>query len=97
MKTHEHINSLNNMKNGIKPELDDEAWAVAKFVQELGKVQDEYLERLVMKSTAKGWHGEMSLEEFREWMFDYVFNSHGKDGYPVCFFSEYLPSTHKEL
>jgi hypothetical protein len=85
------------MKNEIKPELDDEAWAVAKFIQELGKVQDEYLERLVLKSTAKGWHGEMSLEEFRELMFDYVFNSHGKDGYPECLFSEYLPSTHKEL
>ena len=75
----------------IKPELDDEAWAVAKFVQELSKVQDEYLERLVLKSTAKGWHGDMSVEEFREWMFDYVFNSGCKDGHPECLFSEYIP------
>ena len=76
----------------LKPELDDEAWAVAKFIQELGKVQDDYLERLILKSTAKGWHGDMSAEDFRDWLFDYVFNSGSSDGYPRCMFSEYLPS-----
>ena len=84
-------------KKSIKPELDDEAWAVAKFIQELGKVQDVYLERLILKAAAKGWYGDMSVEEFREWMFDYIFNSGSSDGSPVCLFSEYLPSTHKEL
>lgn len=86
------------MKNEIKPELDDEAWSVAKFIQELGKVQEEYIERLVLKAAAKGWYsGDMSSECFKDWLYDYLYNSRGKDGYPVCFFSEYLPSTHKEL
>lgn len=81
----------------IKPELDDEAWAVAKFIQELAKVQDDYLERLILKSAAKGWYGDMSFVEFKEWMSDYVFNSGAEDSSPVCLFSEYLPSTHKEM
>lgn len=81
----------------IKSELDDKAWTVAKFIQELSKVQDDYFERLVLKATAKGWYGDMSVEEFREWLFDYAFNSGSSDGYPECAFSEYLPSTHKEL
>lgn len=81
----------------IKPELDDEAWAVAKFIQELAKVQDDYLERLICKAAAKGWYGDMSFVEFREWMSDYVFNSGAGDSSPVCLFSEYLPSTHKEM
>ena len=86
---------INN--KSIKSELDDEAWRVAKFIQELSKVQDEYFERLVLKATAKGWCGDMNVEKFREWLFDYLFNSGSSDGYPKCAFSEYLPSTYKEL
>lgn len=83
--------------NYIKPELDDEAWAVAKFIQELSKVQEEYLERLVLKAAAKGWYKDMSSEYFKDWLSDYLYNSSDPAGSPVCMFSEYLPSTHKEM
>ena len=88
-------------KKSIKPELDDEAWAVAKFIQELGKVQDEYFERLLWRATDEEWYDPSPEKEdfkaFREWLFDYVFNSGAEDSSPVCLFSEYLPSTHKEM
>jgi bifunctional DNA-binding transcriptional regulator/antitoxin component of YhaV-PrlF toxin-antitoxin module len=74
----------------IKPELEDEAYDVAKFVQELGKVQDEYFDRLVKKAKEKNLIEGMNDEDIRDWLFDFVFNSGGEDGYPEFMFGEYL-------
>jgi hypothetical protein len=41
------------MKVKIKPELDDEAFKVGDFIQELGKIQEEYLDKLVAKDYDK--------------------------------------------
>lgn len=74
----------------IKAELEDEAYDVAKFIQELSKVQDEYLNRLVTKTKEKNLIEGMSDEDIYDWLFYFVFNSGGKDGYPEFMFGEYL-------
>ena len=81
-----------NEKNKIKiaATLEDEAYDVAKFVQELGRVQDEYLDRLVKKAKENNLIEGMSDEDIQDWLFDFVFNSGGKDGYPEFMFGEYL-------
>ena len=81
-----------NEKNKIKiaATLEDEAYDVAKFIQELGRVQDEYLNRLVEKAKENNLIKGMSDEDIRDWLFDFVFNSGGEDGYPEFMFGEYL-------
>ena len=81
-----------NEKNKIKiaATLEDEAYDVAKFVQELGRVQDEYLNRLVEKAKENNLIEGMSDEDIQDWLFDFVFNSGGEDGYPEFMFGEYL-------
>lgn len=92
VETEEGITLMKTKNNviKIKAELEDEAYDVAKFVQELGKVQDEYLNRLVKKAKEKNLIEGMNDEDIREWLFDFVFNSGGEDGYPEFMFGEYL-------
>jgi hypothetical protein len=48
------MNNYKIMKVKIKPELDDEAFKVGDFIQELGKIQEEYLDKLVAKDRRYG-------------------------------------------
>jgi bifunctional DNA-binding transcriptional regulator/antitoxin component of YhaV-PrlF toxin-antitoxin module len=81
----------------IKAELEDEAYDVAKFVQELSKVQNEYFDRLVKKAKEKNLIEGMNDEDIQDWLFDFVFNSGGDDGYPEFMFGEYLHDAGKEV
>ena len=59
----------------IKPELDDEAFKVADFIQELSKIQDQYFEALCKKAKDNNWMtGFESDEHAKDLLFDYVFN-----------------------
>lgn len=70
--------------------LDDEAWDVSKFVQELSKVQDQYVDRLTDKVLKNGWVKNMSEADIKEWVFDYLYNGERENGYPTYTFSEHL-------
>ena len=43
------------MKVKIKAELDDEAFKTGDFIQELGKIQEEYLDKLMAKVEKEKW------------------------------------------
>jgi len=58
----------------ISPKLDDEAFRVGEFIQELSKVQDEYFNRLVQKAKDNKWFEGMEDDDFEQWLFDYCFN-----------------------
>jgi hypothetical protein len=59
----------------IKAELDDEAFKVADFIQELSKIQDQYFEALCKKAKDNNWMtGFKSEEDAEDWLFDYIFN-----------------------
>jgi hypothetical protein len=70
------------MKVKIKAELDDEAFKTGEFIQELSKIQDQYLDKLVAKIKKEKWIEGMDDEEIRDWLFDYFFNgwNNDKDG-----------------
>ena len=60
----------------IKAELDDAAFKVADFVQELSKIQDQYFDALWEKVKDNNWMtGFESDEHAKDWLFDYVFNA----------------------
>lgn len=75
----------------VNAALDDMAYDVAKFVQELSKVQDDRFTELYNTTLENKWVEGMDKEELREWLFDYVFN-----GYNIATreiedtFSEYI-------
>ena len=69
------------MKVKIKAELDDEAFKTGEFIQELSKIQDQYLDKLVAKVKKEKWIEGMDDEEIRDWLFDYCFNGWGNDEY----------------
>ncbi len=63
----------------IAAELDDRAFEVAKFIQQLSKVQDDYFEELYDKAKEKGWLKDFGVDEngvdlAKDWLFDYCFN-----------------------
>ena len=59
----------------VKAELDDEAFKVADFIQELSKIQDQYFEALWKKAKDNNWMtGFKSEEDAEGWLFDYIFN-----------------------
>lgn len=78
----------------VDAKFEDEAWNVAKFVQELSKVQDGYFEQLLLKAKEEELVKGMSDFELRDWVFDYVYNS-GDDGSsgPSCSFYEHIPES----
>jgi|TARA_R110002126_G_scaffold17661_1_gene68518 hypothetical protein len=80
----------------VRPELDDKAWAVGDFIQQLGEVQEQKFEALWEECREKEWIEQSELEivdeeAAKDWLFDYCFNGGEKDelGYKKCF-SEYV-------
>ena len=67
------------MKVKIKAELDDEAFKTGDFIQELGKIQEEYLDKLMAKVVKEKWIEGMTEIEIHDWLFDYCFNGWEKD------------------
>jgi hypothetical protein len=79
-----------NSGKRVFAELDDEAFRVAEFIQELGKIQDQYFNTLWEKVKDKKWmRGFESDEEARDWLFDYCFNEKNDEGSIDKSFSEY--------
>jgi len=75
----------------IKAELDDKAYDVAKFVQELGKIQDKRFEDLMTTIKEKNLVKGVEEDELRDWLFDYVFNGYNLEtGDIEQMFSEYV-------
>ena len=58
----------------IKAEWEDLIWKNKDFIQELGKVQDNYFKKLWKKLKKEG--APPALED---WLFDYIYNWTGKD------------------
>ena len=81
-----------NTKRKVAACLDDEAFKVGDFIQELGKIQDQYFDALWEKVKANDWvEGFESDETAKDWLFDYVFNGwqeKSEDGFDQSF-SEY--------
>jgi hypothetical protein len=71
----------------IKAELDDEAFKVGDFIQELGKIQEQYFDALWAKVKENGWIEGMDDEDARDWLFDYCFNGWDNDdkGFDLTF------------
>ena len=75
----------------IKAELDDKAYDVAKFVQELSKIQDQYFKALMAEVKAKNLVADVEEDELRDWLFDYVFNGYNLETRDIEeMFSEYV-------
>ena len=85
---------MTDEKIKIKAELDDKAFAVGDFIQQLGDVQEQKFEALWNKCKEKEWIKGMDETEAKDWLFDYVFNGWEKDssGYEQSF-SETLDDT----
>ena len=83
---------VNTEQEGIKvnAELDDRAFAVGDFIQQLGEVQEQKFEALWKECKEKEWIKGMDDERAKDWLFDYVFNGWDKDsqGFDESF-SEY--------
>lgn len=67
------------MKVKIKAELDYEAFKTGDFIQELCKIQNEYLDKLMAKVVKEKWIEGMTEIETHDWLFDYCFNAREKD------------------
>ena len=71
----------------IKAELDDEAFKVGDFIQELGKIQEQYFDALWEKVKENDLIEGMDDEDARDWLFDYCFNGWDNDdnGFDLTF------------
>tara|TARA_R110001632_G_scaffold131379_1_gene245601 strand:- start:384 stop:635 length:252 start_codon:yes stop_codon:yes gene_type:complete len=58
----------------INAELDDRAFAVGDFIQQLSEVQDQKFEALWKECKEKEWIKGMDEETAKDWLFDYLFN-----------------------
>ncbi len=75
----------------IKAELDDKAYDVAKFVQELGKIQDRYFEELWVECKEKEWIKGVDVADAQQLLFDYCFNGYNTETRDIeDTFSEYV-------
>lgn len=74
----------------VNAELDDRAFAVGDFIQQLSEVQDQKFEALWKECKEKEWIKGMDEETAKDWLFDYLFNGWEKDslGFQKSF-SEY--------
>lgn len=63
----------------VSAELDDEAFRVGDFIQQLGKVQDQYFEELWKAVESNNWIVGLDKEVAKDYLFDYCFNGYGKD------------------
>ena len=71
----------------INAELDDEAFKVGDFIQELGKIQEQYFDALWEKVKENDLIEGMDYENARDWLFDYCFNGWDNDnnGFDLTF------------
>jgi hypothetical protein len=93
---------MEQQEREIAAEFDDRAFEVAKFIQQLSKIQDDWLEELYKKAKEKGWF--KGFEEstnalidneiqkrnhctLEHWLFDYCYNGNLNQS-----FSEYCDS-----
>lgn len=93
VETEEGITLMKTKNNVIKinASLDDEAFKVGDFIQELGKIQEQYYDALWEKAKANNWIEGMEEEQAKDWLFDYVFNGWNNDkSYFEEMFSEYV-------
>ena len=68
------LTKVNSVKR-VAAELDDEAFRVGEFIQELAKIQDQYFDTLWEKVKDNKWvEGFKSDEQAKTWLFDYCFN-----------------------
>jgi len=75
----------------VNAALDDRAYDVTKFVQELSKVQDERFEALFALALENNWVEGMNKEELHSWLFDYIFNGYSLKTQEIeSAFSEYI-------
>lgn len=82
----------------INAKLDDKAFAVGDFIQQLGEVQEQKFEALWKECKEKEWIKGMEEATARDWLFDYVFNGWEKKdtlGFQETF-SEYVGVDHDE-
>lgn len=78
-------------KTIIKAELDDKAYDVGDFIQQLAEVQDQKFEALWQECKEKEWIKGMDEENAKDWLFDYLFNGWEKDSLGFFkSFSEYV-------
>ena len=75
----------------VKADLDDKAFDVGSFIQQLSEVQDQKFEALWQECKEKEWIKGMDEANAKDWLFDYVFNGSEKDclGFRKSF-SEYV-------
>ena len=83
---------MGQQEREISAELDDRAFEVAKFIQQLSKVQDDYFEELYDKAKGKGRLKDFGVDESgvdlaKDWIFDYCYNKNRNQS-----FSEYCDS-----
>jgi hypothetical protein len=81
-------------KREIAAEFDDKAFEVAKFIQQLTKIQEDWLEGLCKKAKEKGLVKGFEEEdrwpfpsELEDWLHDYCYNGKLNQS-----FSEYCDS-----
>jgi len=74
----------------VKAELDDRAFTVGDFIQQLSEVQDQKFEALWKECKERKWIKGMDEATAKDWLFDYLFNGWEKDslGFQKSF-SEY--------
>jgi hypothetical protein len=91
---YQHCFKMTVEKIKIEAELDDKAFAVGDFIQQLGDVQEQKFEALWNECKEKEWIKGMDETEAKDWLFDYVFNGWEKDssGFKQSF-SETLDET----
>lgn len=83
---------MEQQKREIAAGFDDKAFEVAKFIQQLAKIQEDYFEELYDKAKEKGWLKDFGVDEIgvdlaKDWLFDYCFNEKLNQS-----FSEYCDS-----
>ena len=81
IKTEDGKYKLMKVNEGIKvnAELDDKAFIVGDFIQQLGEVQDQKFEALWQECKDNEWIKGMDEETAKDWLFDYIFNGWQKD------------------
>ena len=63
----------------VKAELDDRAFTVGDFIQQLSEVQDQKFEALWKECKENEWIKGMDEATAKDWLFDYLFNGWEKD------------------
>jgi hypothetical protein len=79
----------------IDATLDDQAFSIGDFIQELGNVQEMYFNRLLEKVKKEKYVEGLTDEQLNDWLFDYCFNGWREGEYKELF-SEYFSRITKE-